>query len=187
MVEIETERLILRDFAQGDLPAWYPIISDATGMRYLPELKVDDLAGAAQNLAEAVAEAARPDRVKFFFAVIERSTGALVGSVGYTVEAGLAGGKRVGLGYFYRKESWGRGYATEAARAVVAFAFTQDTVVKIETGCLKENAASERVMRNVGMKKEGELVRHQIHESLWKDRLLYGLTREDWLAAGGRD
>lgn len=185
MVRIETERLILRDFAQSDLPEWYAILSDGEVMRYLPELKVDSLAGAARNLDDAVTEASRPNREKCFFAVIERASGALVGSVGYTVEASLADGKRVGLGYFYRKESWGKGYATEAARAVVAFAFTRDTVVKIESGCLKENAASERVMRNVGMKKEGELVRHQIHESLWKDRLVYGLTRDDWLASGG--
>jgi ribosomal-protein-alanine N-acetyltransferase len=45
---------------------------------------------------------------------------------------------------------------------------------------LKENNNSEKVMIKLGMKKEGELRKHQYHEGKWKDRLLYGLIKEEY-------
>lgn len=51
---------------------------------------------------------------------------------------------------------WGKGYATEAMREALRFAFFGNGVYRIEAGCLKENIASERVMQKCGLIKEGE-------------------------------
>lgn len=44
----------------------------------------------------------------------------------------------------------------------------------------KENIASEKVMRKIGFSKEGELRGHQYHDHQWKERLVYGLLKEEW-------
>jgi [ribosomal protein S5]-alanine N-acetyltransferase len=85
------------------------------------------------------------------------------------------------LGYFIKKEYWNKGYVIEAGKEVFRFAFEENDVHKIETGCLKENIGSERVMQKLGMRKEAELIEQSFHEGLWKDRLIYGITKQDWL------
>lgn len=119
-------------------------------------------------------------RTKYFFAIILQATGKLIGSSGYTVTATNGPGKLVNLGYFLRNEYWQQGCATEAVEKVIEFAFLTNNVVKIEEGCLAENSASEKVMIKVGMTKEGELKNHQCHENEWKDRVVYGLLKQDW-------
>jgi len=84
------------------------------------------------------------------------------------------------LGYFYLPRYWGKGYATEAMKAVLQFAFETLGLHKIITGCLKENSRSERVMIKCGMRKEAELLQHVRHEGKWKDRLEYGLLKDQW-------
>jgi ribosomal-protein-alanine N-acetyltransferase len=183
MVLIESERLIIRDFIESDLHELFQLISDDTNMKYLPEIKVKTLSEAKINLNESIDESKKEERMKWFFAMIDKNSKSLIGSIGYTVEQSIETQKLVNLGYFTKKEYWGKGYTSEACTALIKYAFTQDTVIKIETGCLKENKASEKVMINAGLQKEGELLKHQIHENTWKDRLIYGLTREEWVKA----
>ncbi len=180
MVAIETEKLVIRDFIEGDLIELFELISDNKNMKYLPEIKVTTLSEAKTNLNESIYESKKMNRIKWFFAMIDKKTKVLVGSIGYTVENSIGNQKLVNLGYFVKNEYWGMGYTTEACKGIIDFAFTQDTVIKIETGCLKENKASEKVMIKAGLRKEGELVKHQIHENEWKDRVVYGLTKEEW-------
>lgn len=180
MIVMETERLILRDNIESDLPELFELISDSTNMKYLPEIQVTTLKLAEENLRESIDEANKTPRQKYFFAVIDKQTNALIGSAGYTVEQTLGMEKLVNLGYFIKKEHWGKGYTTEACKEIVKYAFTRDNAAKVETGCLTENHASEKVMKKLGMSKEGELKKHQIHQNEWKDRVIYGLTKEEW-------
>lgn len=179
MIVRETERLIVRDHLPEDLPGLTALMTSPEEMRYLPELLCADGAAARDNLAASIAEHERADREKYFFAIEEKSSGRYVGEIGFTVVERRPAGARADLGYFLLREFRGKGYATEAGRSVVAFAFAEAGVWKLQTGCLKENAASERVMRKLGFRKEGELRLHQWHEGAWKDRLVYGLLATD--------
>ena len=181
MIVLESDRLIIRDNIPSDLQDHFKLISDEINMKYLPEIKVSTLYGAKKNLKESIRESKKENRTKYFFGIVEKRTHCLIGSIGYTVESTIKEQKRVNLGYFLKKEYWGKGYTTEACREIIKFAFTKDNVIKIETGCLKENYASEKVMIKSGMIKEGTLVKHQIHENTWKDRVVYGITKEEWL------
>jgi ribosomal-protein-alanine N-acetyltransferase len=55
------------------------------------------------------------------------------------------------MAYFIHKKFWGNGYTAEAAKRVIDFAFENVGLHKIITGCLKENAAFEKIMKKCGM------------------------------------
>lgn len=152
MIRLETERLVIRDHGPEDLEGLFRLLSDPKAMRFIPDLRVADLDGARANLRVAVEEAARPDRVKFFFAMVEKASGAYVGEIGFTREdPGTAE-----LGYFILEPFWGRGLVTEAACRVMRFAFEDAGIHRIRIGCYKANVGSERIMVKLGARKVRE-------------------------------
>lgn len=152
MICLETERLLIRDHVSEDLEGLFRLLSDAKAMRFIPDLQVADLEGARANLRVAMEEAARSDRTKFFFAMIEQASGAYVGEIGFTREGeGIAE-----LGYFILESFWGRGLVTEAARRVARFAFEEAGIQRLRIGCYQANAGSERIMVKLGAVKVRE-------------------------------
>jgi ribosomal-protein-alanine N-acetyltransferase len=187
MIVLETDRLRVRDHLESDLADLHRLLSDGDVMRYLPGIRCVSLAQSERNLREALEQARRADRTKYYFALAEKNSDRYVGEVGVTiVEPGLGG-----LGYFIHREFWGRGYVTEAVRAVLRLCFETLRLHKVASGCLTENAASERVMVKAGLRKEACLREHVCHEGVWKDRVEYGLLRTEWIAraqsGGGRE
>lgn len=180
MVKIETDRLIIRDHIEEDIDALHSLLSDEKAMYYLPDLKTDTLDESKENLYEAIKESNLENRTKYFFAIIQKGTNQYIGEIGYTVIIDSSYGKVVNLGYFILPSYWGNGLVTEAARAVIDYAFKESDVIKIETGCVKENIGSEQVMKKVGMTKEAELVKHVLLHSELHDRVEYRLLKEEW-------
>ena len=87
---------------------------------------------------------------------------------------------KVGFGYHLARSVWGQGYATEAARALVDWAFSQPQVFRIWTLCDVENGASARVLEKLGLVREGVLKRWSIRPNLSpepRDSYCYALTR----------
>lgn len=180
MIIINSARLLIRDHVPDDLIPLHRLISHPTAMRYLPEIATQSLEESQRNLTVALSEAESDERERFFFAIIEKNSGQYIGEIGFTVEQRAAGGLVVNLGYFILPDWWGQGLVTEAAGKVMEFAFEECHVHKITTGCLKENAASERVMVKCGFKKEAEFKCNIWHENQWKDRVEYGLLKDEW-------
>jgi [ribosomal protein S5]-alanine N-acetyltransferase len=85
--------------------------------------------------------------------VCERASGALIGDCGMQL---LEGGPDVELGFHLRPSSWGRGYATEAARACLDAAFTAIGLAEVIAIVAPGNAASVRVLEKIGMRPAGE-------------------------------
>jgi [ribosomal protein S5]-alanine N-acetyltransferase len=85
--------------------------------------------------------------------VEERGLGRLVGDCGIQL---LEGGPDVELGFHLRRSAWGRGYATEAARACLDSAFTGLGLAQVVAIVAPGNAASVRVLEKIGMRAAGE-------------------------------
>ncbi len=180
MIRLETERLILRDFTMDDLPDYYRLKTDDQTMYYMQDIKLDSLDAAKEELAGLMADMNGDDR-KFYFLHMElKETHEQVGSIGYTVISNTPVGKIVHLGYFTYPKFWGNGYTSEAVKRVLAFAFEENNVYRVTTGCLAENRGSERVMQKNGMVKEGELKEYEWHDGKMKDRLEYRLLKDEW-------
>lgn len=180
MIVLKTERLIIRDHEAGDLQAMHGLLSDDTTMYYMQDIRTGTLEESEANLQAAMDEALSPDRQKYFFKIMDRRDRRYIGEIGFTVELDTPFGKIVHLGYFILPEFWGRGIVAEAAGEVFRFAFEDAGAIKIETGCIKENSRSERVMEKLGMIKEAEYRMHVWHDGRLKDRVEYRLTRDEW-------
>jgi ribosomal-protein-alanine N-acetyltransferase len=150
-------------------------------MYYLPEIRTEGMGRSRENLVGAIKEIENPNRKKYFFRIEDRYTGTHIGEIGYTVTGYSKTGKTVNAGYFICKEFWGKGYTTEALRRVLQYAFMKGGVGLVETGCLKENIGSERVMQKCGMRKEERYCPKVWHDGVLKERLEYRLTREEWM------
>lgn len=171
-IRIETPRLLLRDHTAADLPSHHALLRDSRAMYYLPDLETRTLAQSQANLLFSMAEIDQSDRVHVFLR-IETQAGEHVGEMGYTVTDITENGKIADMGYFTRPACWGRGYATEAARALIAYAFARGGVARLRAGCCADNRASERVMIKCGMTRDAYLPAHTRLRGQIRDRVTY--------------
>jgi ribosomal-protein-alanine N-acetyltransferase len=144
---LTTPRLLLRPFTMDDAPAIHAIYSDPEVMRHVGNGPVTSLAATEKMLRDYIAH---QDRRGFsFWAVVHRESGALIG------DAGLYGSDEVELGYTLGRAWWGRGYATEAARACLDAAFGAHGLDEVIALAEAANPASGRVLGKVGMTPSG--------------------------------
>ena len=148
---IETERLLLRPKTLDDLDAMHAVHSD-------PEVAAW-LGGALdrEQTRERLIRHMAHQREHGFsvWAIIERSSGEVVGHGGLQH---LDGGPEIEVGWALRSDRWGRGYATEAGRASLAYGFDTLGLDEIVAVTLPQNVRSRRVMEKLGMTYVGRAV-----------------------------
>ena len=142
---LETERLVLRPFAAGDLDALAAIDADAEVTRHL----IREPANRARSRARLAAHIAHWAEHGFGLRVVTlKATGALVGDCGLRW---LSRREDVELHYVFAKHAWGLGYTTEAAAAALEHGFGTVGLERVVAFARADNAASVRVMRKLGM------------------------------------
>lgn len=141
---LETERLILRLFDEKDVEEVYAMRRDPAIMRFIRE---------PQNRAESanwvkLVSSRWLDEKIGFCAVIEKASGGFIGWCGIwkLKETG-----EFEIGYAIAEKFWGKGYAAEAARKILGYAFEKLKPEKIVAVAQPENQASRRVMEKIGM------------------------------------
>ncbi len=171
MATLQTDRLTLRMLREADLDAYAEMCADPEVMRYIGDGQPLDRPVAWRNLAMMVGHWSL--RGYGLWAAEERSSGALVGRIGFWNPEGWPGFE---LGWMLRRSFWGRGYATEGARAALRHAFTQLGRPQVISLIRPENAASVRVARRLGERLVGPA------EVMGRTALVYRITREEWPA-----
>jgi RimJ/RimL family protein N-acetyltransferase len=148
---LETDRLVLRGFEPRDFDAFAELCGDAEVMRFMgpPVGRVD----AWRLLATIVGHWTL--RGYGLWAVEERATGAFVGRAGLWYPEGWPG---LEVGWALRREWWGRGYATEAGRAALEWAFGALGADHVRSLIHPANARSIRVATKLGERREGTFV-----------------------------
>lgn len=145
---IETERLLLRPLTMDDLDALYALYSDPEVRRFFPD--------GVRSYEETREELAWIIEVYYgrygygLWATIHRPSGAFIGRCGLLPWT-IAGRQEVEVAYLIDKAYWGQGLATEAARAIVAYAFAALPVERLICVIDPANTASQRVARKLGM------------------------------------
>lgn len=181
MIFLETERLIVRDHLIEDLEGLHALLSDVDNTHFIQDLRTKTTDETRENLFEAMKQSTLDDRRKVFLAILEKSSGKYVGEIGYTITVKSCEGDVAELGYFILKEFWGKGYVTEAARAVLDYAFDAGGIVKIETGCNAENVGSEKIMIKLGMTREAIFLKHSELDGKLCDRVCYRMLKQEWV------
>ena len=149
MSDLTTKRIILRAIVKSDAPAFAQLCNDEELARNTARIPHPYTLDHAKGFV-AYAEEARASRTEFTFAVCEH--GDIVACCGVRA---MDGGTHE-LGYWVGRDARGRGVATEAARAVVAFAFDTLGAREITAGHFADNPASGRVLEKIGFVKTGE-------------------------------
>ena len=180
MVQLFTERLLIRDHTLNDLYNYHELLSDNKSMRYLTFLKTSNLEESKQILQKAIDEANSDDRKYYFFWIENKITKDFIGEVGYNVILSTPFGKIATIGYYIKKNYWNNGYATEATKKIIDYAFTENNVYRFIGECIKENIGSEIVMKKCGMIKEGEYKEYALNEDKLKDSVQYRLLKYEW-------
>jgi RimJ/RimL family protein N-acetyltransferase len=172
---LHTARLALGALSEQDLPALIALagafeIADTTATIPHPYSEDD----ARIFLALDAAESAAGDAVRF---AVRLDGEGLIGVVGLQQIA--RDRLRAELGYWIGVPWWGKGYATEAARAVVRYGFDELGLHKIHAHYLTRNPASGKVLERVGMRREG-MLREEVRKwGRFEDVILCGILRSD--------
>ena len=151
-VQYETERLLVRDLDGDDAEALHEIHRRDEVMRWLDRTLST---GVDDELARLERWEAQRRNGFGFFAIVLRSTGALVGVFVLKPFDDLP---HTDLGWRLHPDHWGNGYATEAARGAVEHAFGPLGLDEVAAATLPDNVRSRAVMERLGMTYEGEVV-----------------------------
>jgi len=173
---VETERLILRPFRLTDAADVQRLAGDraiAETTAAIPHPYPDGAAG--EWIASHPDRFARGESVTF--AITRREDSALLGAIGLEINAEM---QRAELGYWVGKPHWNQGYCTEAARAVVRYAFGTLGLRRVFAQHYGRNPASGRVMQKADLHHEGTLRQHTVKWGTVDDMEIYGVVRSEW-------
>ena len=173
---ITTARLVLREFLIDDWPDVLGYQRDPRYLRFYPwtdrtEADVRDL------VKMFLDQQGDQPRRKFQLAITLPGSGRLIGTCG--IRRKQENDLEADIGYELAPDYWGKGYATEAALAIVEFGFRELELHRVSSWCIAENAASSRVLERVGLRLEGRLRENEYFKGRWWDTLLYGLLERD--------
>jgi RimJ/RimL family protein N-acetyltransferase len=177
MPVLTTKRLTLRAFEAEDAPALYALVSDrriAATTLNIPHPYPED--GALTFILRARERAASGEG--FSFAVVQRTDGTLLGAAGLHPRHAL----QAEMGYWMGVPYWGQGYASEAARRLIAFGFDTLGLNRIYASYFANNPASAGVMRKAGMIYEGAMKGHILKWGEYLDLGYYSILRADYEA-----
>ena len=147
MAEFETERLVVRRLRPHDLDDFAALCGDPVILRYMDEGRPLSRAETATWLDVTLAN--YRERGWGCFGVTAKPEDRLIGFCGFSRPPDRPG--VVELIYALAPSQWGRGYATEVARAMVAFGFERCGLTRIEATVDPANEASKRVLEKIGM------------------------------------
>lgn len=147
---LETERLILRTWTYADAERLFEICSDAETMLHIGDRKPYESIEVAQEFLNW----AVPYQLKTGFcrwAVIEKESGKIIGSCGFA----FRDMNEVELGYLFDRKFWGKGFATEAARACLHYGFHEIGFEKIIALTDLDHKKSQNILRKIGFYERG--------------------------------
>lgn len=173
---LHTERLLLRPFTVADAEPLFALQSNADVLRYWDAPPWNEPSRATRFLegCRRMADEGTGARL-----VIERADGGAFagwcGLIGWDTEH-----RSAGVTYVLDKRFWGQGFATEAVRALLQWAFGALDLNRVQTETDTRNLASARVLEKLGFVREGTLREDCVVNGEVSDSWVFGLLRRDW-------
>lgn len=175
-MELQTPRLLLREFKEDDWHFTNLYESDPQVMRYQLQ-EVRDFKESQNYLQQCLDEAQEDPRTVFDLAIVLKSTNHLIGRVGLKVEHDA---EEAALWYILNRTYWGKGYTTEAAKEMLRFGFEELQLHRIWADCDPRNVGSFKVMEKLGMRREAHFKQNIFIKGEWCDSLVYAILQNEW-------
>lgn len=176
---LETDRLLLRDWRDKDWPEFFRVTNTPAVMRWLGGVLDDD--GMAKQRGRV--EASRAANGFCFWTIDRKEDGALLGFCGLK-RADAPGSTVTGeveVGWRFREDAWGQGYAKEAAMAALDAAFDRFGAERVVALTVIDNTGSWGLMERLGMVRRAELDYDDMrYEPPWRRAIVYSIDRTGW-------
>ncbi|WP_010097801.1 GNAT family N-acetyltransferase [Ornithinibacillus scapharcae] len=169
-MNITTERLQIRYFKYDDWKSVYEYTSADSVMRYIP-----DGASSEEDTKKFVSE--NVDEKAKYFPVILKENHALIGHI---IFHKYFGEHTYEIGWVFNPKYYNKGYASEAASAILKHGFEVMKLHRIIATCQPENIVSYRVMEKIGMRREGFFKKCIPNGEDWWDEYYYAILAEEW-------
>jgi RimJ/RimL family protein N-acetyltransferase len=188
---LESPRLILRELCMADVAAMNEIEADPRVARYTA-FEPRSLEQSREKIEESVRSQGEEPRETYDLAIVLRqaanpvdgaSIGPLIGRCGLGIQR--LEHREAMIWYVLHPAQWGRGYAVEAAGALLAAAFTTLGLHRVWADCDPRNAASCKVATRLGMRHEGRLRENWWLKGEWCSSDIYGILEDEWRERSG--
>ena len=178
LIQLQTERLLLRPLVLTDAQALFDIYSDPKVMRHWSGAAWNSLQQAQQKIVQY--DKALRENESIGLGIVNAHTNTVIGTCSlFQLDEQC---RRAEIGYGMASSSWGKGYMHEALTTLINFGFEKLNLNRIEADIDPRNLASLRSVERLGFIKEGHLRERWIVEGEVSDTSLCGLLRRDWFA-----
>jgi ribosomal-protein-alanine N-acetyltransferase len=200
-MDMQTERLHIRDFVEADLPALYELQSEPAILRFVGWPRADSASDSARWLAETMEHNRAEPRFAHNCAIVIERSGEVAGWIGFGHATEKKRFGELDFGYAILPRFWGNGYMTEALRGALDFIFQTAEIIVIQDGpplegvprrrraaasvfgeCAVANPASARVMEKAGMRRVAEFENVNARSAETAASYRYFIDREAWAA-----
>jgi RimJ/RimL family protein N-acetyltransferase len=176
--ELRTERLLLRRYREGDLDRLADWRSRPEVARFL-YWEPGSRERAEELLAKRMAEGRlEQDDDAVTLAVERREDGLLLGEA--TIVLRSAEHRQVEVGYVFHPDAGGRGYATEATRALIDLAFDDLGAHRVFARTDARNTSSAALLRRLGLRQEAHFREAEIFKGAWGEELVFAILADEW-------
>ena len=174
---LTTERLVLDDLTDRDLPDLRHTTLDPVVMKYVM-LWVDTDEQVSEFLQHAIDESRRPERMSYMLAIRITATKEFAGITFIEIDPQLK--STAEIGYVLLPEYWQNGYASEIVRALLAFGFGTLRLHRVYGKCDDLNLPSARLMEKCGLTYEGTIREHVWLRDHWRSTRYYGMLEGEY-------
>ncbi|WP_339228413.1 GNAT family protein [Oceanobacillus sp. FSL K6-2867] len=175
---IETERLILRKVTKQDAKDMYAYCSDPAVTKFVTWDTHRSLSDTEAFVEFILTNYKKKDIAPW--GMEHKKTGKVIGTI--DLASWKPQHQSAEIAYCIHQDFWGEGLTTEAAKAILAFGFTNMDLVRIQARCLVANIGSERVMEKIGMSFEGIIRKGMLVKGRHEDLKLYSILKEEFTA-----
>lgn len=174
---IITKRLILRSPRIDDLAAFLAYRNHPENVRFQPVEPMTEIDAAAFLAGQATIDTSA-GQCWMMCAIERRTDGRMVGEVGVYLSPAI---ERTGnIGWAIHSDYQGQGFASEAARALLDHLFVERNLHRVTANGDPRNVASTRVMKRLGMRREGSMLKSLWTKGAWQNESLYAILGEEW-------
>lgn len=169
---LETERLRTRKLSKDDILIWSEFFSDKEAVEFMPSDEASSNTKLAKNWIDKQFSRYATNRLGLQ-ALIHKNTNQFLGQCGLLVQ-NVDGKKEIEVSYHILKKFWGKGYAPEAAKRFIDYAFENNLTTSVISIIHTDNIRSQKVAEKNGLKRE--------KKTMWAelDVYIYRISKEDW-------
>lgn len=179
-MKFNSERLLFREFSKDDYHLFSSVYSNEEIMKYAYMDQINDEETMVEYFGKVIIDGENNlRRNSYEFAVFSKE-GTFIGLALILLAYHFSKVKHGEIGYFLLPQYWGKGFATEIAETLTDICFRELKMHKVVASCNADNTQSEKVMKKIGMFKEGELRKERFKNGKWDNELYYGILAEEW-------